>query len=146
MTKGVAGGALLDLRRVGGLLDGPLHRRVGAVVAADGPAPQIFRERRGRKDVLPPPLGRGVRVFFLDRVGQVDPAHALGTVLFVLGLSLLQVAPERGVEALGEHGRPVLPPLSVPHVNASMREAELLDPHPEGLRDSDRRRPLPYKR
>jgi hypothetical protein len=32
----VTGRPLLDLSRIGGLLDGPLHRRVGAVVAPKG--------------------------------------------------------------------------------------------------------------
>jgi hypothetical protein len=125
---------LLDLRRIGGLRDGPLHRRVGPVGVADGPAARIFRERGGGKDVLPPPLGRGIRIFFLDRVGQGDPADPFGTVGLVLGLPLLQVAPERIVEALRQHRCPVLATLPIPHVDAPVIEVKLLDPKAERFR------------
>jgi len=132
----MTGGVLLDPRVVGGLLDGPLHRRVGAMVAADGPAARVLRELRGGKDVLPPPLGCRIGILLRDGVGEVDVAHAFGTVLLVLGLYLLQVASEGIVEAFGEHGRAVLAALAVPHVNASVSEAEFLDPKTQGLRQA----------
>jgi len=85
----MAGGPLLDVGRLGGLLDGPLHGRVGAVVAADGTAVWVFRELCRGKHVLPPPLGLCIGILFRQGVGQVDAAHAVGGVVFVLGLRLL---------------------------------------------------------
>ncbi|MCS3939961.1 hypothetical protein GGP84_002602 [Salinibacter ruber] len=37
----------------------------------------------------------------------------------MLGLHCFQVAPERAVEALGQHRRPVLPAFAVPDVEAA---------------------------
>ncbi len=119
MTKGMAGAPLLDVGRVGGLLDGPLHGRVGAVVAADGPAARVFREGRRGKHVLPAPLRRRIRVLLCNGIRQGDAAYAVGTVRLVLGLHCFQVAPERAVEALGQHRRPIRAALSVPDVEAA---------------------------
>ena len=136
MPKRVTRRPLLDLRRIGGLLDGPLHRRVGSVVAPDGPAARVLGERRGGKDVLPPPLGRGTGVLFRNGVGEVNASHPFNAVLFVLSLHLPQVALERGVEALREDRRPVRAALPVPHVDAPVIEVEFLDPETQSLREA----------
>ena len=107
------------------------------MVAADGPAAWVFRERRRGKHVLPPPLGRGVRGFFREGVRQVDAAHPVGTVRLVLGLHRFQVAPEGIVKAIGEHGRSVRAALAVPHVQAPMVEVEFFDPEAQGLREAE---------
>ncbi len=129
----MAGGPLLDVGRVGGLLDGPLHGRVGAVVAADRPAARVLRERRRGKDVLPPPLGCRVRILFREGIWQVHIAHPVGAVVFVLGLHLLEVAPERAVEALGQHRRPVRAAFPVPDVGAAGSNIEFFDPEAKGF-------------
>ncbi len=122
--------------RLGGLLDGPLHGRVGAVVAADRPAARVFREGRGGKHVLPAPLGFCIRILLCNGIRQVDAAHAVGTVRLVLGLHCFQVAPERAVEALGQHRRPVRAALSVPDVEAVGSNVEFFDPKTEGFGQS----------
>jgi hypothetical protein len=137
VSKGMAGGPLLDVGRVGGLLDGPLHGRVGAVVAADGPAAWVLRECRGGKHVLPAPLRRRVWVLFRQGVGQVDAAYAFGTVRLVLGLHCFQVAPEQAVEALGQHHRPVRSAFAVPDVEAAGSNVEFFDPEAKGFGQSE---------
>ncbi len=133
MTKGMAGGPLLDVGRLGGLFDGPLHGRVGAVVAADRPAARVLRECRGGKHVLPAPLGFCIRILLCNGIRQVDAAYAVGTVCLVLGLHCFQVAPERAVEALGQHRRPVRAAFPVPDVEAAGSNVEFFDPEAKGF-------------
>ncbi len=66
-------------------------------------------------------------------IRQGDAACAFGTVRLVLGLHCFQVAPERAVEALGQHRRPVRAALSVPDVEAAGSNVEFFDPEAKGF-------------
>ena len=66
-------------------------------------------------------------------IRQGDAAHAVGTVRLVLGLHCFQVAPERAVEALGQHRRPVRAAFPVPHVKAAGSNVEFFDPEAKGF-------------
>jgi len=43
---------------------------------------------------------------------------------------------EGGMKALGEHGRSVLSPFSIPHMEAAKGKVELFDPEAQGLRET----------
>ncbi|MCS3612730.1 hypothetical protein GGP56_002745 [Salinibacter ruber] len=51
----------------------------------------------------------------------------------MLGLHCFQVAPERAVEALGQHRRPVRAAFPVPHVKAAGSNVEFFDPEAKGF-------------
>ncbi|MCS3650863.1 hypothetical protein GGQ08_002157 [Salinibacter ruber] len=54
----------------------------------------------------------------------------------MLGLHLLEVAPKRAVEALGQHRRSVSAALPVPHVKAAGSNVEFFDPEAKGFGQS----------
>ncbi len=63
-------------------------------------------------------------------------ASPVGTVRLVLGLHCFQVAPERAVEALGQHRRSVSAALAVPDVKAAGSNVEFFDPEAKGFGQS----------
>ena len=137
VAEGVAGGVLVDPSVVGRTFDGPLDGGVGSVVAAGDVAPRVVGELGGGEDVLPAPFGGGVWILFGQGVGEVDAAYVVGAVFFELDLDLAEMALERVVEAIGEHGGAVLAAFAVAHDDASAAKVQAFDAEAEGFGEAE---------
>ena len=125
------------------LLHRPLHRLLhgggGAVVPLDVAAPRILGPPLRRKDVLPSPLCRCIRILppqSLRHRGRPVP----GLQVFLPdGVAFLKLPPERVLKHSGEHRPPIFLALALPHRDLLILEVQVLHPEPKRLREAKAR-------
>ena len=103
-------------------------------MAMHGPASRVGRSAGGGKDKLPAPFGRGVGIFAIQRVGQVDRPEPLGGILLVEHFDVSEMASKRVLKPWGQHRAAVLAALPVPYHELVSIEPHVLHAKAEGLR------------
>ena len=145
MAEGVGADPLRDAGRLHRCTDGLLHGIFVDVAATHDAAAGIHREPIGGKDVVPDPLTFGIGILACQGIGQIDGAVAPGQVFLVDALDQAQMVLQKGDQALGHYGRPVLLPFAVAHGDGQIVEVQVLDPqadagHHQGRADRYQRR------
>src|SRR5438128_1079658 len=114
-----------DLRLADSGLYRPLQHEAVSVMTPDEAGTGILRQLRGRKDILPDPLPMGVRVFSLQRIGQVDmPCANLEIGLMEL-FDGLEVLLEGILDLLRQHRHPVLLAFAITHYDLVIRKVHV---------------------
>lgn len=119
VAQGVAGGVFRDLRQPRSIVEGPLDTSFVQVMATPGSRSGICGKSRGRKDVLPAPLGGSARVFSCQGVRKIDLSVASRQILVVKPFDRLQVAPEVCFQGGGQHGHTVFRAFAIPGLGVS---------------------------
>jgi hypothetical protein len=108
VAKGVRGNPFLNSGESGGFFDGFLKGGFVDVVTLGDAGARILGKVRGGKYILPKPFAVSVWIFFLDGVGKVYRAKAVGEVLTMNALYITEVPMQGAGQAVGEHGDAVV--------------------------------------
>ncbi len=135
VAHGMAAGSFGNARSADGLFDGLLDNRWVQVVAANGVGPGVSAARASGEDVLPAPVGGGIRVLARQGRREVDPAEAVGDVLIVEIADVVEVVLEPLTAGVGEECRSVFVTLAVADGDVAEVEIDVLDAEAEALKD-----------
>jgi len=127
VAEGVRGDAFVDFCGLGGGFDGFLESSFVDVVALGDAGAGVFREVGGGEEVLPEPFAVSVGVFFIQRVGKMDGAEAVGKVGLVQGFDLFEMLPQGEDEAFGQHGDAIIAAFAVADDDLVVVEVDVFD-------------------
>ena len=114
MTQTMNGSRLIDTRLPGSIPHQALRNLITDMVAAHHPAPGIDGKITGRKEVLPPELLRGRRIFAVKREGQIDSTMPGRQILIMNAPDGLDLILEWFIKFTGKKRAPILVPLCGP--------------------------------
>jgi hypothetical protein len=135
--KGMAqtmNGSRFITRLPGSLPHQALRNLITDMVAAHHPAPGIDRKVIGRKEVLPPELLRGRRIFAVKREGQIDSTMPGRQILIMNAPDGLDLILEWFIKFTGKKRAPILVPLCGPDNDQMIGKIQILDSQPDQFR------------
>ena len=128
MAERVGAGLLVHATLAHRLGNGTAHSSLMGMVAPLHATPGIDGQLRGRKDVLPLPFLRRIRVLAVQSMGQIDRTKPLQKISVVEFPNPLQVVHQLVVNCGWQHGSPVFVTFTLPNGNLIEREVKIFYP------------------
>ena len=103
------------------------------------PRTRVHRNLRRRKDVLPLPLLRRVRIFPVERIRQIDLAKAQPQIALMDDLYALEMILLLGLDGLRQHRHAILLAFAFAHDDLISLKVDVFNAQAQGVHQSQAR-------